>query len=284
MAFDAGHPEKVLEVSSLTKVCGGFQFTEGPVWHPEGYLLFSDIPANRINRWEPGKDCSLFREPSHNSNGLTFDRKGHLLACEHGMRRVTRTLADGTVVPVAEAYDGKKLNSPNDIVVSSGGIIYFTDPPYGVAEGDRELDFQGVYFIPADGSVRLGYSGMNRPNGLALSPDEKTLYVTDTEAMQVLAFPVQEGGSLGEPKVFGRLDGSGADGMKVDTTGNVYVTGPRGIWIWDGQGEWIGHLKTPENPANCAFGGTDSKTMFITAVTSLYQIRCLQPGIRPTGW
>lgn len=284
MAFDAGHPEKVFDTTSLTKICGGFQFTEGPVWHPDGYLLFTDIPANRINRWEPGKGCSLYREPSHNSNGLTFDRKGRLLACEHGTRRVTRTQADGTVVAIAETCEGKRLNSPNDITVSSDGTIYFTDPPYGVASGDREIDFQGVYYIKQDGQVRLGYSGMNRPNGLALSPDEKILYVSDTEAMEVLAFPVLPEGGLGQPKTLGKLDGSGADGMKVDTEGNAYVTGPRGIWVWDARGEWIGLLETPEDPANCAFGGPDSKTLFITARTSLYQVRCLYPGIHPSGW
>ena len=285
MAEDQNKLSQILEVTTLKKVAGGFQFTEGPVWHPDGFLLFSDIPANRINRWDEKSGSTVFREPSHNSNGLTYDNEGHLIACEHGARRVSRTLPDGTIVAIAEHYEGKRFNSPNDVVVSKKGIIYFTDPPFGVAEGDRELDFQGVFRILPDGKVELLHRGMDRPNGLALSPDETVLYVDDTVEKLVNAFPLKPDGSLaGDPTVLGRLEGWGADGLKVDTQGNVYVTGPKGLWIWDKQGGWLGLLETLEDPANCAFGGADGKTLFITARTSLYSVQMKVPGIHPGGW
>ncbi|MCG3197261.1 MAG: Gluconolactonase [bacterium] len=285
LAQPPGQPEKLVEVETLERISTGHQFTEGPLWHPSGYLLFSDIPGSRILRWEPGKEASVFREPSRNSNGLTFDRRGSLIACEHSARRVSRTLSDGTVEVVAETFMGKRLNSPNDVVVASDGRVYFTDPPYGLSsDSERELDFQGVFCVTPDGELHLGSRAMNRPNGLALSPDETILYVADTVAMLVNAFPVSPDGTFGEPIVFSRLDGPGADGMKVDKEGNVYVTGPEGVWIWDREGNWVGLLKTPEQPANCAFGGEDGKTLFITAKTSVYQVRTKVEGIRPGGW
>lgn len=285
LAQPPGHPEKLVEVETLQKICESHQFTEGPVWHPSGYLLFSDIPANRILRWEPGKGATVFRDPSQNSNGLTFDRRGNLIAAEHSARRVSRTLSDGTVEIVAETFMGKRLNSPNDVTVASDGRVYFTDPPYGLSsDADRELDFQGVFCVTADGEIHLGSRAMDRPNGLALSPDETILYVADTTGMLVNAFPIKPDGTFGEPIVFSRLDAPGADGMKVDKEGNVYVTGPEGVWIWDREGNWVGLLDTPEPPANCAFGGEDGKTLFITARTSVYQVRTKVEGIRPGGW
>lgn len=285
MAEDQNQLSQVLETGSLKKLISGYQFTEGPVWHPDGFLLFSDIPANRICRWDEKAGGTVFREPSQSSNGLTYDTQGQLIACEGGARRVTRTQADGMIVPIAEQFEGKRFNSPNDVIVSKKGIIYFTDPPFGVAEGDRELDFQGVYWIQPDGKVNLLYKGMNRPNGLALSPDESVLYVDDTEEKLVNDFQIKPDGSpAGDPAVFGRLEGWGADGLKVDTQGNVYVTGPRGLWIWDKKGGWMGLLEVPEDPANCAFGGADGKTLFITARSSLYTVQMKVPGIHPGGW
>jgi gluconolactonase len=281
MGQSAESLSRLIELGTLEKLCGGFLFTEGPLWNREGYVIFTDIPANRINRWEPEKGSSVFREPSQNSNGLSYDREGRLLACEHGSRSVTRTLTDGKIETAAELFEGKRLNSPNDVTVASSGRIYFTDPPFGVAEGDRELDFAGVYSVGADGEVRLENRGMNRPNGLAFSPDESVLYVDDTVDMLIKAFPVGAEGRLGEPSIFARLDGAGADGMKVDTEGHVFVAGPRGVWIWDKAGAWIGLLETPEQPSNCAFGGVDGKTLFITARTSLYRVRTKVVGIYP---
>lgn len=285
MAQSQDRLNQLLDVGSLKKLWGEGKFTEGPVWHLDGYVLFSDIPANRINRWDEKAGYIVFREPSQSSNGLTFDRTGQLIACEGGAHRVTRTLADGSIAVIADQFEGKRLNSPNDVVVSKKGIIYFTDPPFGVADGDRELDFQGVFAVQPDGKLTLFYRGMNRPNGLALSPDESVLYVDDTEEKLVNAFALKEDGSAtGQPTVFGRLDGWGADGMKVDTQGNVYVTGPNGLYIWDKQGGWVGRLEVPEIPSNCAFGGTDGKTLFITARASLYSVQTKISGIHPGGW
>jgi sugar lactone lactonase YvrE len=275
--------EKVYEVDTLERLATGFQFTEGPVWHPDGYLLFSDIPANQIVRWETGKETSVFREPSHNSNGMTYDNEGNLVVCEHGSRTVTRTLSDGTIEVLAKEYQGKRLNSPNDVVVAKSGRVYFTDPPYGVQKEDRELDFSGVYSIDSDGTLHLENRDLSKPNGLALSPDESVLYVADTEGTGIQAFPVGSEGWLGKPSLFGEPGLKGGDGMKVDKDGNVLATGKGGIWTWDKDGNWIGLLKTPEEPANCAFGGADGKTFFIAARKSLYQVRVKTPGILPMG-
>jgi gluconolactonase len=280
---DKGDSGKVFHLDTLEKVATGFQFTEGPVWHGGGFLLFSDIPANLIRRWEPGQEPTVFRNPSHNSNGLTYDNEGQLLACEHGSRKVTRTRTDGEIAVVAERFEGKRLNSPNDIVVAKNGRIYFTDPPYGVEEEDRELDFCGVYSIDPDGTLHLEYQGFTRPNGLALSPDQTILYVACSSDESLNAFPVGADGRLGEPNHFGDPTLPWGDGMKVDTQGNVYVTSDGGVWIWDKDGNWIGLLEIEETPANCAFAGQDSMDFYITARTSLYRIRAKIPGIHPVG-
>jgi gluconolactonase len=280
VAQDRGHPENLIEVATLSRVTTGCAFTEGPVWSREGFLLFTDIRRNRIECWKPGDGAGAYRENSQGANGLTFDLDGYLLACEGGARRVTRTVERGEIQTLASRYEGKRLNSPNDIVVSKTGRIYFTDPPFAVSEASRELDFAGVYSIGLDGSLRLENREMNRPNGLAFSPDESVLYVDDSADKLVKDYPVEVDGKLGEPKVFGSLDGFGADGMKVDRAGNVYATGPRGVWIWDAQGNWVGLLETPETPSNCAFG-EDGKTLFITARTSVYKVRTKIEGIRP---
>jgi gluconolactonase len=185
------------------------------------------------------------------------------------------------VTVVAESYEGKRLNSPNDIAVAKNGRIYFTDPPYGVAPADRELDFCGIYSIDPDGTLHLENREFTRPNGLALSPDESVLYVANSSDQGLNAFAVGADGRLGEPKIFGDPKLPWGDGMKVDTKGNVYVTSEGGVWVWDKDGNWIGRLEIPETPANCAFGGEDGKTFFITARTSLYRIHTQVPGIRP---
>jgi len=260
----------------------GFQFTEGPLWHPDGYLLFSDIPANKIFKWTPNGTVEIFREPSGNSNGLTFDRQGRLIACEHGNRRVSRTEKDGTVVTLADRYQGKRLNSPNDVVVKSDGSIYFTDPPYGVRPEDRELDFQGVYRWAPDGTLTLLVDDFEKPNGLAFSPDEKTLYIADTDRRHVRAFDVQPDGTLAHSRILAELKSDapgGPDGMKVDVEGNLYVTGPGGTWVFDPTGKHLGTIVTPEGPANCAWGDADWKTLYITARTSIYRVRVKVAGM-----
>lgn len=276
----------LLESAEPERIATGFQFTEGPVWHPDGYLLFSDIPANRIYRWTPGGKLEVFREPSGNSNGLTFDRRGRLIVCEHGNRRVSRTEPDGTVIPLATHYRGKRLNSPNDVVVKSDGSIYFTDPPYGVQPEQRELDFQGVYRLAPDGTLTLLVDDFDRPNGLAFSPDEKILYLDDTARRHVRAFEVRPDGTLANGRVWAELHSEsrgGPDGMTVDLKGNLYVTGPGGTWVFDPTGRHLGTIVTPEQPANCAFGGPDQRTLFITARTSVYRVRIKVPGLLPTA-
>lgn len=260
-------------------VSSGFQFVEGPVWVPEGYLLFSDIPASIIYRWSPGEDrAQVYRRPSGHSNGLTLDREGRLLVCEHD-RRVSRTEADGTVVTLAQTYEGKRLNSPNDIVVKSEGSIYFTDPPYGLPnqkEG-QELDFQGVYRLAPDGTLTLLEDSMVRPNGLAFSPDEQVLYVDDSDLGHIRAFDVRPDGTLANGRVFAELKAPGKegvpDGMKVDLRGNVFCTGAGGIWVIDPAGVVLGVIEVPEVPANLAWGDDDLKTLYITARTGLYRLR-----------
>ena len=271
-----------MAVSEPEVIAKNLMFTEGPVWRPEGYLLFSDIPANIIYKWKPGGELEKFRSPSGNSNGLTLDKRGRLIACEHGNRRVSRTELDGSISVLAENYKGKRLNSPNDVVVKSDGSIYFTDPPYGVQPNQRELDFQGVYRISPDGELTLLVDDFVKPNGLAFSPDEKILYIADTDKKHVRAFDLNPDGTLANGRVFADLSGEkqhGPDGMKVDIDGNLYVTS--GVtWIFDSKGKHLGNIVTPEAPANCAFGDDDYKTLYITARTSVYRVRVKVQGMK----
>ena len=273
----------------VEKVAANFQFTEGPVWNPAGFLLFSDIPANQILKYVPGSSPVVFRSPSGNSNGLTYDHKGRLVACEHGNRRVSRLESDGFVTIIAESYDGKRLNSPNDVVIRSDGTIYFTDPPYGLAKDQKQdLPYQGVYKVSPDVRVTLLIQDFDRPNGIALSPDEKTLYVDDSARRHVGAFDVAADGGISNGRVFADLKSEregGPDGMKIDRQGNLYVTGPGGLWVFDKGGKHLGTLIMQELPANCAWGDADFRTLYMTARTGLYKIRFKVPGFitYPTG-
>ncbi len=275
--------------AQVERVAGGFQFTEGPVWVSEGgYLLFSDIPANIIYRWAPGMaQAEVWRTPSGNSNGLTLDGQRRLIACEHGNRQVSRAESDGAIEALAQFYNGKKLNSPNDVVVHSNGSIYFTDPPYGLPDQrvGRELDFNGVYRLAADGSLTLLDAGFARPNGLAFSPDEKTLYVDDSQDQFIRAFDVQADGTLSNGRLFAELKEPGQDGvpdgLKVDVRGNVFCTGPGAVWVFSPAGVLLGKISLPEAPANLAWGDADGKTLYITARTGLYRIRVKTGGRLP---
>jgi len=273
--------------SKLERLETGFQFTEGPLWNgSEGFLLFSDIPANRICKWSPDKGVEVFRDPSGNSNGLTYDKQGGLLICEHGNRRLSRIDKDGTYTVLADTFQGKPLNSPNDIVVKSDGTVYFTDPTYGIEPHEQELPFQGVYRLDPEGrKLILLVDDFIRPNGLAFSPDETVLYIGDSsiDKRHVRAFDVDPDGTLSNSRVFAEilseLPGN-PDGMKVDIDSSLYVSAAGGIWVFSEDGEHLGTIKTPEIPANCAWGGEDWRTLFITARTSIYRLKTNVPGVK----
>ncbi len=287
--------------AKIEKLADGFTFTEGPVWVHDEYLLFSDIPNNVIQKWTPDGTVTEFLKPSGydgpdapegyiGSNGLTLDAEGRLIVCQHGNGRIIRWEEDGSSTVLVDKFQGKRLNSPNDLVYHSDGSLYFTDPPYGLLKQDedpaKELDFNGIYRL-AEGKLQLLSKELTRPNGLAFSPDEKHLYVanSDPERKIWMHYDVQPDGSLANGAVF--YDASAEtkdglpDGMKVDQSGNLYCTGPGGVWIFSPEGRHLGIIKPPETPANCAWGDADGKTLYMTAVTGLYRIQLEVAGIRP---
>ncbi len=262
----------------------GFEFTEGPLWGPEGFLYFVDIRRNHLLKWIPGQRARVIREDTNEGNGLTFDLQGRLIMCEMGNRRVTRTEHDGSITVLAERFEGKRLNRVNDVVGRSDGSIYFTDPAMRLPAEERELDYSGVYKIAPDGTLSLVTADCEYPNGLAFSPDEKVLYVANSRNDKYIrAFDVQADGSVSNSRMFADMSAPEEevpDGMKVDTEGHVFCTGPGGTWIFDKDGLHLGTLKTDEVPANCAFGGSDLRTLFLTACTSVYTIRAKVPGVK----
>lgn len=270
--------------SRIECLSSNFLFTEGPVWFAEHRcLLFSDIPASKIYRYIPGIGIDIFRSPSGKSNGLTRDRNGLLVTCEHQNRRVSKTYPDGKVVSLASSFSEKRLNSPNDIVVKKDGSIYFTDPPYGIKPQEQEQEKQGVYRISPDGKeIRLVAEDFDRPNGLAFSPDESKLYVDDSSRKHIRVFHVDTDGSLKDGKIFLDMnipDRGNPDGMKVDIEGNIYCTGPGGVWVITPEGKCLGRIIPHEQPANCAWGDDDYCSLYITAHTALYRVRVNIPGI-----
>jgi gluconolactonase len=287
---------------AIQKLAEGLVFTEGPVWIRQGYLLFSDVPSNVIYKWTGDSKVEVFRKASGysgtdapagafiGSNGLTLDRQGRLIICEHGNGRVTRLEKDGKLTVLAGKYEGKRLNSPNDAVYKKDGALYFTDPPYGFVKQDedpkKELKFNGVYRL-AGGKLQLLYRELTRPNGLAFSPDEKYLYVANSDPQRKIwmRFEVTSAGGLANGKVFYDVTNQTADGlpdgMKIDQKGNLYCTGPGGVWIFSPAGKHLGTIQPPETPANLAWGDADGKTLYITARKGLYRIVLQIPGIRP---
>lgn len=265
-------------------VRGRFMFTEGPQWRSrEGDLVFSDIPANTIFRLGAMDAITMFRMPSDSSNGLAVDMMGRLLAAEHGSRSVTRTRPDGTRETLAshftEGGNRRRLNSPNDLIVRSDGTVYFTDPPYGISAGQQELSFNGVYRIAPSGALTAEWRGAtsSRPNGVVLSPDERVLYVADTADGTVRAWAVQADGALMGERMFVRTSGN-PDGMAIDRAGNLYVSTRTGVEVFAPDGRRWGVIAIPEQPANCAFGGADARTLYVTARTGLYSTRVNVPG------
>jgi len=287
-------PDAVIE-----RIAGGLTFTEGPVWR-RGALLFSDIPNKRIARWRrlpEGPELTTYATGM--SNGLTLDRQGHVLAAEHDGRRVSRVAEDGTRTVLADQFKGKRLNSPNDIVVRSDGSIYFTDPPYAVQPGTpgvprpagwwtkpipgKEQPCNGVYRLGPDGSLHLVADDFTLPNGLAFSPDESMLYIDDSAEKHIRAFAVRPDGALGSGRVLLDMaseDLGVPDGLKVDRAGHVFCTGPGGVWVCDADGALLGRIVLPELPANLAWG-EDGSVLFLTARTSVYRLPTKTRGVLP---
>ncbi len=290
--------------ATLQKLAEGFEWSEGPVWVRDGrYLLFSDIPNNSVMKWEQGRGISLFLKPSGYTgldprggeagcNGLLLDAAGRLILCQHGDRRVARWQPDSGFTTLVDRYRGKRFNSPNDAVLKSNGDLYFTDPPYGLVGGvndkARELDFCGVYRLSADGKLTLLTDKMTRPNGIGFSPDEKTLYVAQSDPKRAvwMAFDVKDDGSITRGRVFydatpwvGKLKGL-PDGLKVDKRGNLFATGPGGVWVFSPDGTPLGRIDTGQATANCAWGG-DGTVLYITADMYLCRIPTTTKG---AGW
>ncbi len=278
-----------------------FAFTEGPLWHPDGYWLFVDLRREPpvIHRMSPaGGTPDIIREPSGGTNGMTFDLQGRLLMCEGDNRRISRMEPDGTINVVADRWDGKRFHRPNDIICRSDGSIYFTNPSGRVPEAGQEIEWPGtVHRIAPDGTVDLLAHDIDFPNGIAFSPDETVLYVSNTRKLGerpdqywdgevkqnqfIQAYDVAADGSLSNSRVFGSMASSEdgvPDGMKVDAEGRVYCTGSGGVWVFEPNGEHVGIIRVPEIPANCAFGGPDFRTMLFTARTSVYSLRMTTPG------
>ena len=272
----------------------GFTFTEGPVWHPrEEYLLFSDMPADIRRRWTPDGTVVEVMNPSNKCNGMTYDADLNLLVCEHSTSSVVRERPDGTRETLATHYEGKELNSPNDIIVHSSGAVYFSDPTYGRWPGfgierDCELDFRGVYRLaPGGGDPELLADDFGEPNGLCFSPDESLLYINDTPNALIRVFDVQSDGSIDNGRPFAENIGDGdlakgglVDGMKCDERGNIWVTGPDGVWVFAPDGEHLGVVEIPESVGNIHWGGPGWKWMFVPASTSLYRFQTKVAGRR----
>jgi gluconolactonase len=270
--------------AKVEKLSSSLKFTEGPVWNPSGFLLFSDIPADTIYKWTTNGKLAVSRRPAGNPNGNTLDREGRLITAQHN-RQLTRTEKNGQVTILAERYEGKRLNSPNDVVVKSDGSIYFTDPPYGIKKEQEELGFYGIYRSQLNGTLTLLNKEMVRPNGIAFSPDEKKLYVSDSDKLHIRVFDLKADGTLTNSRVFAELPGAAdkgvPDGMKVDIKGNIYSSGSGGVWIFSPTGQLLGKIAVPESVTNLAWGNKDYKTLYITAGNSIYRIRLNIAGIKP---
>jgi gluconolactonase len=279
---------------SLERVAKDCLFTEGPVWMPDGSLFFSDIPANQLWRWHPGEGQRVVRTPNNKGNGMTLDNAGRLVVCEHATSTVSRGTGGGDRNVIASHWQGKELNSPNDVIVTSDGSVIFTDPSFGrTMESvgvvrDLQQEVRGVYRLSADGgALELLVGDMVEPNGLCLSRDESVLYVGDTGRAHIRAFRMTDSGPVGEGVVFASGisandagDDGFVDGMKIDELGNVYVTGPGGIWVFGEDGTRLGTIRIPEPAANLNWGDSDWKTLYVTANTSVYRVRMKVAGNR----
>jgi gluconolactonase len=288
--------ELVDEDAELERLGTGFTFTEGPIWNPDGFLLFSDMPGDVRRRWDEQSGVTEVANPSNKGNGMTLDNDGRLIVCEHVTSSVVRMDPDGLGggrEVLATHYEGKELNSPNDVVVKSDGAIYFSDPTYGRMPGfgverEQDLDIQGVYRIaPEGGEPQLVVDDFDQPNGLCFSVDESQLYINDTTRAHIRVFDVNADGTLSNSRVLADGIGSGSleigdlvDGMKLDERGNVWVTGPGGVCVFNPDGKHVGTVEVPENVGNINWGGADWNELFIPATTSVYRITCKVSGNR----
>ena len=275
----------VAEDAEAELILTGCAFTEGPVWNAAGlYLLFSDMPGDKRRKWSEAGGVEVVRDPSNKCNGMTYDADGNLIVCEHSTSSVVRERPDGTRETLASHFQGKELNSPNDVVVARDGSIYFSDPWYGRMPGfgverERDIDICGVYRIPpGGGDLQLMVDDFEMPNGLCFSPDAELMYVNDTPRAHIRVFDVQADGSLANGRLFAENIGTGSfetglvDGMKCDERGNVWVTGPGGVWVLSPAGEHLGTIEIPENVGNIAWGGAGWRTLFVPATESVYLV------------
>jgi gluconolactonase len=272
----------ILETTQAERLATGFVFTEGPLWHPDGFYYFVDVRSSVLYRVTPGRAHEVVRDKTGGGNGTTFDLQGRLVLCEGENRRVTRTAGDGRIEVLMDRFEGKRLNRPNDVVCRSDGSIYFTDPGLRVPLGERELPYAGVYRVAPDGNQIL-VADFEYPNGLAFSPDERKLYVANTRwAQYIHVLELDAAGKMMRRRIFADMSSDETDGvpdgMKVDVEGRVYCTGPGGTWVFAPDGSQLGIIRTPEVPANLAFGGPDLKTLFFTARTSVYTMRVKVAG------
>ncbi|HYR71562.1 MAG TPA: SMP-30/gluconolactonase/LRE family protein [Candidatus Acidoferrum sp.] len=277
----------ILETTQAERLATGFVFTEGPLWHPDGFYYFVDVRASMLYRITPGRPHEVVREKTGGGNGTTFDLQGRLILCEGDNRRVTRRAPDDRFEVLVDRFEGKRLNRPNDVVCRSDGSIYFTDPGLRVPLAEREVEHAGVYRIAPDGAVSL-VADFEYPNGLAFSPDERLLYVANTRwAQYIHVLELDADGRMARRRIFADMSSDETDGvpdgMKVDVEGRVYCTGPGGTWVFAPDGTRLGVIRTPEVPANLAFGGPDLQTLFFTARTSVYTLRAKVPG-QPHPW
>jgi gluconolactonase len=278
--------QDILETTAFEKLADGFVFTEGPLWHPDGFYYFVDVRASMLYRMVPGQKPELVRK-TEGGNGTTFDLQGRLINCEGDGRRLTRTAADGSVSVLIDRHDGQRLNRPNDVICRSDGTLFFTDPALRRPVAERDVGEGAVYRISPDGRSHL-VAWCEYPNGLALSPDERTLYVANTRwTAYVHAIELDAAGDMVRRRVFADMSSDVKqgvpDGMKVDTAGRVFCTGPSGVWVFAPDGTRIGIIETPEVTANLAFGGPDLRTLFLTSSTSVHTLRVRTPGL-PHPW
>ena len=281
----------ILPDERLRKLGDGYEWAEGTTWVPDaamsggGYLVWSDIPNDRMMRWSESDGTTVFRHPCGYTNGHTLDREGRLVSCEHGERRISRTELDGTVVSLVDSYEGKRLNSPNDLVVKSDGTVWFTDPPYGILsdreghKADSELGANYVFRLwPDTGEIRIVSDQFDMPNGIAFSPDESILYVADTghnddpAEASIHAFDAAPDGTMSNYRIFAKPDSGKSDGFRVDTDGNVWTSAGDGVHVFNSAGELLGKILTPDRNANLDFGGPNGTTLFIGVNHEAYSI------------